>query len=127
MRTVLILEDDAFVARGLANTMREGGWQVLMATSAQQAFTMGRLFAIDLIIADVVLQNGNGVDAVQRITAVRPRVDVLFISEYSRWRLERLLPAGGRYGFLQTPFSNAALLDAVAMLVPEEVVLAETA
>jgi len=108
--------------------MRDGGWQVLIATGVHQAATMGRLFAIDLVIADVVLRDGRGVDAVERLTAVRPGLDVLFISEYSRWRSEPLLPVNGRYAFMQTPFSGAELLDAVAALVPDEpVVLADIA
>jgi DNA-binding NtrC family response regulator len=90
-----------------------------MAASVGQAFTMGRLFDIDLIVADVVLREGNSAETVQRIAAVRPEVEVLFVSEYSRWRCESLLPAGGRHAFLQTPFSSAALLDAVAALVPD--------
>jgi len=127
MRTVLILEEDGVVARAIARIMREAGWSVLQATSAQQAFTLGRLFSIDLLIADVILSEGTGVQAARRLVADRPGLHTLFVSEFSDWRLRRLLPAAGRCPFLQTPFTSTALLDSVASLIPEPLVLAHTA
>jgi CheY-like chemotaxis protein len=117
MRTVLIVEDVAFVARNLAETMRAAGWTVLMAGSAQQALTLARVFAIDLVIADVNLRDGLGVEVVSQISDARPHFATLYVSEYSRRRLERLLPARSRYAFVQLPASDTVLFDAVAALL----------
>lgn len=119
MRTALILEESSFVARPVADSLREGGWSVLLATTASQALTMRRLFAIDLLVADVALQGSSGPDAVKQIVASRPGLEVLYISEYSRPQLQEYLPASGRYAFLQTPFSSDNLLGVAESLVPD--------
>ncbi len=125
MGTVLIVEDDNFVGGRLASAMRGAGWSVLMAASLDQAVTMGRLFAVDLVIADVAIQDSVGIDAARRVTAIRPSVDVLYVSPHSRRRVEQRLPVGG--AFLQMPFDERSLWDAVATLRPAVAALAATA
>ena len=127
MRTVLILEDVAFVARHLANTMRRAGWSVVMAGSVEQALAATRLFAIDLVIADVMLRDGSGVDAVAELVGARPGVPAIYVSEYARWRVARWLPASGRYTFVPLPAPPAVLVDAANALGPDPPALARSA
>jgi DNA-binding NtrC family response regulator len=68
---------------------------------------------LDLVIADVVLPDGDGLQLVERVEEEHPGLPVLlcsgFVGEEARWETIR----ARRIPFLQKPFSIMALLKAV--------------
>jgi len=59
---ILLVEDDAAVARGLHYALRQEGWSVDLARSGEEALTLVVEHAPDLAILDVRLPGMNGFD-----------------------------------------------------------------
>jgi signal transduction histidine kinase/CheY-like chemotaxis protein len=113
--TILLVEDDdrlrAIVVRGLA----EQGYDVLDAPSAARALEIARARDVppDLVLTDVILAEGNGVDLARELGRLWPGVPVLFMSGYTGDHLSALqaLPPDAR--FLSKPFTPEVLRAAV--------------
>jgi DNA-binding NtrC family response regulator len=78
---------------------------------------------IDLLVADVILQDSNGPAVVRKVKPMRPFMRLLYISGFSMAELQRrgLLPATeiapGSVEFLQKPFSRDQFLERVRTLL----------
>ena len=76
MKTILLLEDDESLNRGISLKLSKEGYQVLSAYTMQEAKSMFEKEAIDLVISDITLPDGNGLDFGR---AVREKSDVHLI------------------------------------------------
>ncbi len=109
--TVLVVEDDEFVARLVLQILERLGYTVLQAGSAEAAQQVvgAHEGTIDLLLTDVVLPGVNGRRLSRRLRAVRPGLRVLFMSGYT----ENAIVHGGALDadalFIHKPFSPDAL------------------
>lgn len=76
MKTILLLEDDESLNRGISLKLSKEGYQVLSAYTMREAKSMFEKEAIDLVISDITLPDGNGLDFGR---AVREKSDVHLI------------------------------------------------
>jgi PAS domain S-box-containing protein len=84
VETILLVEDEAAV-RALATSVLEStGYTVLVATSGEEGLktVQGYPGHIDLLLTDVVMPGGSGVDLARQATELRPTLRVLFMSGY---------------------------------------------
>ncbi len=112
---LLLVEDEPGPRLIAARVLREHGYQVVEAGDAADARRMfGEEPAFALVISDVVLPDGNGVELAMAFREARPSLPVVLMSGYAddraRWPdiRDRGMP------FLQKPFSIVELLDTVA-------------
>jgi two-component system cell cycle sensor histidine kinase/response regulator CckA len=108
MRTILVAENDAPLRKMIAGALRDAGYQVLEASSGDEAVSAARRHSglIDLLVTDIVMSGMGGADAYVWIKAERPGLRVLFISGFmSREPLEG--------AFLKKPFTAAGLVEKV--------------
>ncbi len=112
---VLLVEDESAIRELVEHVLRKYGYEVLSCRNLQEAFDLyekeeGRF---QLLISDVVLPDGNGVELVSRLKGRDPSLSVLLTSGYdeilSKWEPFRNLDAP----FLQKPFLALDLLRAV--------------
>ncbi|HEX4351512.1 MAG TPA: ATP-binding protein, partial [Polyangiales bacterium] len=82
--TVLIVEDDELVCDTLQRALRDAGYVVLAANDGERALAMAsdHPTTIDLLITDVVMPKLSGRQLAERLTALRPELQVLFVSGY---------------------------------------------
>lgn len=76
IKQILLLEDDENLNRGISLKLSKEGYQVLSAYTIQEAYTFFEREEVNLVISDITLPDGNGLDFGR---AVRERSDVLFI------------------------------------------------
>lgn len=76
MKKILLLEDDESLNRGISLKLDKEGYQVLSAYTMREAKSMFEQEAINLVISDITLPDGNGLDFGR---AVRERSDVHLI------------------------------------------------
>jgi two-component system, cell cycle sensor histidine kinase and response regulator CckA len=107
--TILLVEDQADVRHFVATVLGESGYCVIEAADAEKAMTHCATRRPDLLVTDVVMPKVSGTELAARIGAMHPQVRVLFISGYSNEVLA--WPSGVHQdaGFLQKPFTIAAL------------------
>jgi CheY-like chemotaxis protein len=115
--TILVLEDEARVRKLICEVLQNRGYHVIEAVRGEEALRkaiehQGR---IHLLLADVVMPEMSGPQAVQQIRAVQPGIKVLYMSGYTDEAMMHhgILESGTP--FLQKPF----LPDALARKVRE--------
>ncbi len=105
---ILLVEDDPQVRPMTAGFLRELGYDVMEAASAEAASALVHtLDSLDLVITDVVMPGADGPTLASRLRAERPALPVLFATGH--------VPGPGLTGeaVLNKPFSGAQLAAAV--------------
>jgi two-component system cell cycle sensor histidine kinase/response regulator CckA len=105
--TVLLVEDEPAVMRVTHRFLERLGYHVLPASSAAEALALAASHTdgIDLLLTDVIMPELSGGGLAQRVLALHPRAQVLFMSGYTA---DELAPHGvlaPGVDFLQKPFS----------------------
>jgi signal transduction histidine kinase/CheY-like chemotaxis protein len=115
--TILLVEDDANVRVLAHEILTHGGYQVLEASSGEQAIEVvaRHAGAIDLIMTDIVMPGMNGRALVELLLTQRPSLRVLYVSGYPETHVEGLL--GEHREYLAKPFSPRTLLANVEALL----------
>src|SRR2546430_5326817 len=113
--TILLVEDEPEVRALLRRILDRHGYTVIEARDPDDALTRCARSpeAIHLLITDVVMPAVSGPQLVERIAAVRPGLNVLYISGYTDSTIAHhgILDAG--VAFLQKPITPDALLRKV--------------
>ncbi len=113
--TVLLVEDEAAVRSLARHVLRSCGYTVLEADDGQRAVQLveDHRGPIDLVVCDVVMPYLGGRQLVERLSALRPVLKVLFVSGYTDDAVVRHGVLVSDYAFLQKPFTPTALAQKV--------------
>jgi PleD family two-component response regulator len=110
--TILVIEDDAPVARMLAETLEVEGYNPLVAGTGEEGVAMATREAPQLILLDLMLPNMDGFQVVEAIrgTARTAHIPVMVIS--ARHDPEDVLRAFGSKvdDYIRKPFDGAELM-----------------
>ena len=105
----LIIEDFPVIAMSIEDELADMGFSAAVAATETEAITLAEERCPDLIIADLRLAQGCGIEAVRRICGNRP-IAVIFMSG----DLEAVGGGGiGEAEFLSKPFTSAALRSSI--------------
>lgn len=111
--TILFVDDSESVRAVLARVLEEGGYHVLQASSAEEAYaTLRNGHRPHLVIADVIMA-GDGLAGLRdHLQALNRAVPFLVISGYPFEQIARGIGVPGTV-FLQKPFTPQTLLSQV--------------
>jgi two-component system alkaline phosphatase synthesis response regulator PhoP len=112
-RRVLVVEDDPAIRMGVVDALEFGGYEVFEAGSFAEGVRMGTQVELDLVLLDLVLPGGDGLDVLGRVRAARPTLPVIVMTargaEDDRVRGLQL----GADDYVVKPFSVKELLARV--------------
>ncbi|HEX6240543.1 MAG TPA: response regulator, partial [Polyangiales bacterium] len=116
--TILVVEDEEGVRRGVQRILRHAGYQVLVAADPAQAIALVEDYPgpLDMLLTDVVMPMMTGVQLAERVLTIRPGIKVLYMSGHAREGLDTQQAEGG-VEFLQKPFTRQAMLSKVASVL----------
>jgi DNA-binding NtrC family response regulator len=115
---VLVVDDDELVAATVAAALRRGRHRVLVARDLASARRVCARLPLDLVVSDIQMPDGSGLELAAELTVSRPELPVLLISGgYLRSDPEVLAQLGPRRMFLEKPFTWPELFDCVADLM----------
>lgn len=80
MKTILVVDDDPAIVRGLTETLTAEHFQVLSAPSLARARTLVHREPVDLIILDLLLPDGRGEDLCRDLRRERCTAPVLMLT-----------------------------------------------
>ena len=116
-RRILIVDDEEPILQLLASVLVRFGYQVLCATTPEQALHLGGdpELDIDLLLTDVAMPRMNGVELYANLIGLRPGLPVLYLSGY-------IAEAARQWGvpatdLLEKPFSLAELTQRVGAIL----------
>lgn len=120
--TILVCEDDDSVRALAARVLEDVGYQVLRASSSGEALQVVEQHegVLPLLVTDVLLPDGNGLQLSEALVRSRPAVRTLFMSGYTSGILESR-GSTSRLEFLAKPFSAVDLLRRVRQVLDSSV------
>jgi DNA-binding response OmpR family regulator len=109
-RTILTIEDDAAIRRGVVDALRFVGFQVIEAGNGDVGLEMATRQAYDLLLLDLVLPGKQGLEILRHVRQVRPTQPVIVLTARGdeRDRVEGLRLGADDY--VVKPFSVKELL-----------------
>jgi len=110
--TILLVEDETSVRRLASRMLRELGYRVIEAQHGEEALQLaesGGFDACDLLLTDVVMPRMGGTELAARLLALRPGLQVLYMSGYTDDQIAERDHLNSEAGFIHKPFSQAAL------------------
>jgi two-component system, cell cycle sensor histidine kinase and response regulator CckA len=112
---VLVVEDEPIVRDITRQVLENAGYQVLAAGSPSDALRLSRHCGrkIDLLLADVVMPEMNGMDLAEHLRRLQPDLVTVFMSGYADADLARKQPAQLAL-HIQKPFTANFLLARIA-------------
>lgn len=123
-RRILVVDDDPYT-RDLAGTALRGqGYEVMGAARLSRGLEAARAQRPELVLCDVVLPDGSGIDLARALQDEFPRQlmpVVILMSAFSKGRLadqRNMREQAGAVAFLTKPLSIPYLLDLVAQQLP---------
>lgn len=112
-RTILVIEDDAAIRRGVADALKFSGFEILSAADGREGMERVSTMSFDLVLLDLILPGTSGFEILAHLQTVRPGVPVIILSargeEADRVQGLKL----GADDYVVKPFSVAELLARV--------------
>lgn len=119
MKTILIVENNPQVGELFGGYLRQLGYKVLLAASAEAAILKATVYQDDihLLLTNVLLPDMNGKQLSQQLQITRPDMETVFISSsgYTELYSQGIKIPANR--FLQKPFPLDRFTDTIQTLL----------
>jgi DNA-binding NarL/FixJ family response regulator len=117
--SILLVDDHPVVRRGVGNILFESFPHVRLheSSSAVEAVALVRQHSLDLVLLDLTLADGSGLDVLKRIRDIRPTLPVLILSMHPPEQFARRAIAAGASGYLTKDALDSDLVAAVTRLL----------
>jgi two-component system, OmpR family, response regulator len=106
---ILVVEDEDSIASFMVKGLTAEGHTVERAATAADAVGLGTTYDFDLILLDLLLPDGNGLDVLKRVRAERPEVPIIVVSALGEVDDKVDLLDAGADDYLVKPFAFAEL------------------
>jgi two-component system OmpR family response regulator len=106
---ILVVEDEDSIASFMVKGLTAEGHSVERAATAADAIGLGLTYEFDVILLDLLLPDGNGLDVLKRVRTERPEVPVIIVSALGEVDDKVDLLDAGADDYLVKPFAFAEL------------------
>ncbi len=121
MAKVLVIDDDKGL-RDLARRMLEsGGHSVIEAVDGIEGVKEFKKENPDVIVADIIMPNADGLDVIRRILDIKPEAKIIAISGGGRLPGQTYLSHARKFGacaVLEKPFAPEQFLSLIDSVYP---------
>ena len=108
---VLVVEDELIIGEIATEVLRDAGYEVFTAASAEEAEIILRDVSVDVLFTDINLGGRDGFELAQAALSLQPLLSVVFTS--GRSRICHGMCASVGVPFLAKPYRLTELVDAV--------------
>jgi len=123
---ILVVDDEAPVRSMIGATLEHHGYDVQVAISGSQAVEILIRNSFDLVLTDIVMQDGNGIALLERIHAEQPHLPVVMVSAIHDISVAIDSMRRGAYDYLLKPFEREHLVATVQRALDHRQALQES-
>jgi len=117
MPRILVVEDEAVIARALVDDFRAQGYDVELATDGPMAFEKARTGVFDLVVLDVMLPGKDGFDVCRDLRRAGVRTPILMLTARTHEAEKVLGLELGADDYVTKPYSRRELQARVKALL----------
>jgi len=119
--TLLVVDDEPDMREIVAFEFKKSGFNILMASNGKEAFEIIRNNNVDLVLSDVNMPNGSGIELFEKIKQeCHPAPTVIFITACSSDLMQELTKMGVTYVFSK-PFNRKDVFEKVLEILNQQV------
>lgn len=111
---ILVVDDDPAICVVVGEALRRQGHKVKIAGSIRERATLMESFAPDVLITDVMLPDGDGLEGVAEIIDRKPDLNVIILSAQNTLNTAIRATEKGAFEYLPKPFDLNELTRAVS-------------
>ncbi len=113
MATILLVEDDVSFCTMLQTFLEKKQYGVKTAFSAGEAYALLEKQDFDLVISDVRLPDGEGLDILQEVKKKDPARQVIMMTGYAEIKMAVKAMKAGAFDYIEKPFRPEVILQTV--------------
>ncbi|MBI1176325.1 response regulator [bacterium] len=121
-KVILIVEDDAKLAKALSIRLKAAGYEIKAAANGVAGIEVVESEPPDLIIADIFMPIGAGFAMAYRLRQTAANVPIVFITGSKDPKLRKSAKQFGAVGFIEKPYDPEKLLAVVNRALRPKVV-----
>jgi DNA-binding NtrC family response regulator len=114
---ILLVDDEVDTLQALKLGLEDEPYTILTATSRNDALNLIRSEEFEIVITDLKLKDGSGLDLLEFLQEQQPQVPVIIMTAYGSIESTKVALRSGAYDYLAKPFSLADLKRILAKLV----------
>ena len=114
METILIVDDEKNYHLPLSTLLNHEGYETLSAYSGNEAWGIIMEREVDLVLSDMTMPDGDGLELLARVKAHRPEVPVVMLTAFGTVELAVEAMKLGAFDYLTKPCPNDEMLRTVA-------------
>lgn len=111
--SVLVVEDDAVARELLVEVLQRQGHEVRAAESAEEATALAAHFRPDVVVTDLRLGDGDGIQMMKQLRTLDPSVQVIVVTAFGSLHTAVEAIHSGAFDYMSKPFS----MDEVTRMV----------
>jgi len=126
-KTILIVDDEKTIRWSLSEALRESGYDVVDGDTLETGMKVFREKSPDLVLLDMKLPDGSGLDALATIIEEDPSLPVIMMTAYGEVETAVDAMKGGAYDFVLKPYALEKLKVTVANALENQQLKTEVA
>ena len=123
---ILVVDDEAHVRSMIAATLGRHGYDVVLASGGREAIEFLDKGSFELILTDIVMQEGNGLVLLERIQEKTPNLPVIMVTAIHDISVAIDSMRRGAYDYLLKPFEREHLVATVQRALDHRQALQES-
>jgi len=115
--SIAIVDDDESVREAIRNLLRSAGYHADVYASAEEFLASAQIASTSCLILDVRMPGMTGLELQTHLLSSHRPIAAVFITAHADDKAKARALHAGAVAFLRKPFSDRALLDAIALAV----------
>lgn len=109
-KLILIVDDEAGIRESLSEILQDDGYDVLTASSGEEALNIAKEQRPDIVFLDVWLPEMDGIETLSKLKEIDDNIPVIMISGHGNIEIAVKATKLGAYDFLEKPLSLEKVL-----------------
>jgi len=123
---ILVVDDEPHVRTMIGASLERQGYDVQLAGSGREALETLEKNVFDLVLTDIVMQNGSGIALLERMRIEQPNLPVVMVTAIHDISVAIDSMRRGAYDYLLKPFEREHLVSTVQRALSHRQVLQES-